>query len=209
MATYKPRGSSHCILYPYWNESGEYKKQWETYTTELEAIKRKAFIDYLQKTKNREELLLAVLEYKKSHEKAHSDCNDHDVHTATGITALPTQEDNTNKTYREFMEKWLPVHSKKKLLSPNTYDGYIGTLETHIYPVFGDRIMSTITAAEIDSFVEKLSEKPCKGSKSYNKKHTEQKTPDDISGILHSLQTNPEMSKQLLQILLSNAACTQ
>ena len=49
MATYKVRGIAHNIIYPYRTEDGKVKHQWETYSTELEAMHRKAYIDYLQK----------------------------------------------------------------------------------------------------------------------------------------------------------------
>ena len=52
MATYKIRGTSHNVVYPYVTASGKRKQQWESYTTELEAIQRKAYIDFLQNHKN-------------------------------------------------------------------------------------------------------------------------------------------------------------
>ena len=174
MATYKPRGNSHCILYPYWNESGEYKKQWETYTTELEAVRRKAYIDYLQKCRNRTDLLKAVLEYKDKRAKECAIQDEIKEFIEVGKVPLPAEEDNTGKTYREFAEKWLPFHARKKLFSPNTYDSYVSSLNNHIYPYFGERVMSTITAEDIDDFLDYLSKKPCSGSKSYRKR------PEDV-----------------------------
>ena len=50
MATYKVRGTAHNVIYPYHTEDGKVKQQWETYSTELEAMQRKTYIDYLQKT---------------------------------------------------------------------------------------------------------------------------------------------------------------
>lgn len=49
MATYKVRGTAHNVIYPYRTEDGKVKQQWETYSTELEAMQRKTYIDYLQK----------------------------------------------------------------------------------------------------------------------------------------------------------------
>ena len=174
MATYKPRGNTHSIIYPYWSESGDYLQQWETYTTELEAVQRKAYIDFLQKNKRRNELLEAVMEYKsrRSNEGIKQEPVISHPETTTCSTVL-AEEDNTDKTYREFAEKWLPFHARKKRLSPNTYDSYVSNLKTHIYPYFGDRVMSTIKAEEIDNFLDYLSRKPCHGSKSYRK------TPED------------------------------
>lgn len=51
MAMYKIRGSSHNVIYTYRTSDGKYKQQWESYDTELEAIQRKAYIDFLQKNK--------------------------------------------------------------------------------------------------------------------------------------------------------------
>ena len=42
MATYKVRGTAHNIIFPYRDEHGKKKQQWETYTTELEAMQREA-----------------------------------------------------------------------------------------------------------------------------------------------------------------------
>ena len=56
---------------------------------------------------------------------------------------------------------------EKKCLSPNTYDSYRSNLDNHILPVFGDIIMSTITAEDIDDFLDSLTMKPCGGSKAY------------------------------------------
>ena len=42
MATYKVRGIAHNIIYPYRTEDGKVKHPWETYSTELEALHRKA-----------------------------------------------------------------------------------------------------------------------------------------------------------------------
>ena len=60
MATYKVRGIAHNIIYPYRTEDGKVKHQWETYSTELEAMHRKAYIDYLQKNRLHHEIRKAV-----------------------------------------------------------------------------------------------------------------------------------------------------
>jgi len=174
MATYRPRGNTHCVVYEYRSESGKIKQNWETYTTELEAMHRKAFIDILQKNKKHDEIKEAVLDYKnrRAGERAIQDAAKSGVDMDN--TAAVAVEDNTDKTYREFIEKWLPFHTRKKRLSPNTYDTYVGNLNTHIFPYFGDRIMSTIKAEDIDNFLDYLSKKPCRGSKSYRK------SPEDI-----------------------------
>jgi len=86
---------------------------------------------------------------------------------------VPASEDNTNRTYSEFAEKWLPFHARKKRLSPNTYDNYVNNLATHILPYFGKRIMSTIKSEDIDNFLDYLSQKPCQGSRCYHKRPEE------------------------------------
>ena len=116
------------------------------------------------------ELLKAAMDYRKKRaiEKAISD-----AFQPKGVTPEPTVtdvEDNTNKTYREFAEKWLPFHARKKRFSPNSYDSYRSNLDLHILPYFGNRIMSTITSEDIDDFLDYLNQKPCQGSKSYGKR---------------------------------------
>lgn len=169
MATYKVRGIAHNIIYTYRDEAGEIKQQWETYTTELEAMQRKAYIDYLQKSRLYNEIRKTAIEYKRKRavEKAISE----QFKALTPTIEIPTDasKDNKDKTYREFAEKWLPFHARKERFSPNSYDSYRSNLVNHILPFFGDRVMSTITVEDIDNFLDYLSQKPCKGPKSYGK----------------------------------------
>lgn len=128
---------------------------------------------YLQKKKRQEELLQAVREYTERRTAERS------VQEAPSIVSgvAPTVQagrNNTNRTYREFAEKWLPFHSRKERLSPNSYDSYHGNLKAHILPYFGDRVMSTITSEDVDNFLDYLSRKPCRGFKSFHK------NPDEI-----------------------------
>jgi integrase len=167
MATYKARGNAHNVIYPYKNEAGEQKQHWETYTIELEAIQRKAFIDYLQKNKRHAEILKAVIDYKRARAIERTAQAAADPESEPSAVLSVTGEDNTYKTYREFSEKWLPFIARKKRFSPNTYDSYISNLNNHILPYFGDRVMSTITAEDVDNFIDFLSRKPCKGHKGY------------------------------------------
>ena len=44
MSTYTIRGTSHNIVYTYKTIDGKRKQQWESYSSELEAIQRKAYI---------------------------------------------------------------------------------------------------------------------------------------------------------------------
>ena len=174
MATYKARGTSHCVIYRYRDEDGQKKQIWETYTTQAEAMKRKAYIDYLEQHNLPGDLLRAVQEYKriKAVAKAvYEECRTIEVEKRSEQTS---EGDNTGKTYREFVEKWLPFHARKKRFSPNSIDSYQQNLDNHILPYFGDRVMSTITSEDVDDFLDYLSMKPCTGSRSYGK------MPDEI-----------------------------
>ena len=53
MATLKIRGESYSVIYLYTAADGQKKQQWETYVTELEALQRKTYIEYLQKNKKK------------------------------------------------------------------------------------------------------------------------------------------------------------
>lgn len=174
MATYKIRGNSHNVIYTYKAQDGATKQQWESYSTELEAVQRKAYLDYLQKNKRRSELLQAVAEYteKRAAERAAQEASY--AAAKRGPAFAPASQDNTDKTYREFAEKWLPFHARKERLSPNSYDSYRSNLDIHILPYFGDRIMNTIASEDVDNFIDYLSKKPCRGYKSYSK------NPDEI-----------------------------
>jgi integrase len=169
MATYKVRGTSHCIIYWYSTSEGEKKQHWETYVTELEAVQRKALIDYLQKNKCHDELRKTAEEYKEKRalEKAALESVIAEAEKSSEIPAIIANDDNTSKTYREFVEKWLPFQARKKRFSPNTYDSYLGNLRKHILPYFGDRVMSSITSEDVDNFLDHLSQKQCSGSKGY------------------------------------------
>jgi integrase len=171
MATYTVRGTSHNIVYALKMKDGKSKQHWESYTTELEALQRKIVIDNLQKNKQFEELKKVALEYrrKRAIEKANREAVAVNIGTTDASDEKPFAEDNTNKTYYDFQGKWLPIHARKKRFSPNSYDSYVGCLKNHILPYFGHRVMSTITAEEIDEFVDFLSKKPCKGNKSFRK----------------------------------------
>lgn len=173
MATYKVRGNAHNVIYPYKTPDGAKKQQWETYETELEAVQRKAFIDYLQKSKNADEVYRVAMEYKakRAAEQAALDASK-PIPDAPEPT-VPTGEDNTDKTYEEFVKKWLPIHARKNRFSPDSYDSYWSNLNNHILPYFGKQIMSTITSEGIDDFLDYLSQKPCKGAKSYGKNPSE------------------------------------
>jgi len=166
MATYAQRGTSHNIIYTYQLQTGENKQQWETYSSELDAMQRKAFIEYLQKQKRREDIRAEAIKYKteREAEAARREAENHAAAEAL-LKAPDTKEDNSQKTYQEFAEKWLPFQARKRGFSPNTYDNYKGNLRKHILPFFGSKAVSKITAEDIDIFVDHLSKKPRKGVK--------------------------------------------
>ena len=169
MATYTVRGNSHNVVYTYFDELGHRKQIWETYMTEVEALKRKAYIDSLQKNQLRAEVTKEALEYRRRSMIAKAVSEQMKPENPVPMPQGVRNADNTQKTYREFAEKWLPFHVRKKRLSPNTYDSYRQNLENHILPYFGDRIMSQITSEDVDDFLDALSRKPCKGPKGYGK----------------------------------------
>lgn len=174
MATYTIRGTSHNIVYTYKTIDGKRKQQRESYSSELEAIQRKAYIDYLQAQNRASDITHEAAEYrrKKAIEKTAQKIAAENA-AIVGEPPSIEAEDNMSKTYREFMERFLPIYARKRNLSPKTYDSYRQNLETHIYPYFGDWIMSSITSSAIDGFIDHLFQKPCRGSKSYGKRVSE------------------------------------
>ena len=137
----------------------------------MEAIQRKAYIDYLEKNGLKGEIIKAALEYKRKAEIQKRVKEEIQFPASTQEPEnVQKQEENLLKTYRQFVEKWLPIHARKKRFSPNTYDNYRSNLNNHILPYFGDQIMSSITAEDIDNFIDYLSSKPCKGSKAMERR---------------------------------------
>ena len=102
------------------------------------------------------------------------------VNTSMPDTSSPKDKDNLDKTFRDFIYKWLPFYERNKGNSVKTYDNKLSALRTHILPYFGHRIMSRITAEDYDDFIDFLGQKPCGGSKAYNKE------PDEIPALSSS-----------------------
>ena len=179
MASIKYKGNAVKVVYDYINRDGEKKQQWETYYTELEAKQRKVIIDDLQKKKDYTALLSEVIAYK---EKMNALRVERGVKVNTNVpdTHKPKSKNNLDKTFRDFFYKWLPFYERNKGNSVKTYDSKLSALRTHILPYFGHRIMSTITAQEYDDFIDYLNQKPCGGSKAYNKE------PDEIPTLASS-----------------------
>ena len=169
MAYYTIKGNSRKIVYPYKNENGVTKQQWETYMTELKAIQRKARIDYLQKIKDYNELLKLVNEYKEKRELEKATKFNTEQTNDVVKDLVPKSNNNLNKTYGQFAAKCLPFKAKSKRFSGKTYDEYASSLKNHALPYFRERIMSTITSAALDGYIEYLTNKPCKGYRSYNR----------------------------------------
>lgn len=174
MATYTIRGTTHNVIYTYKTVDGKSKQQWESYSSKLEAIQRKAYIDYLQAQNRASDITHEAAEYrrKKAVEKTAQKIAAENAAVVVEPPSIET-EDNMSKTYREFMERFLPIYARKRNFSPKTYDSYRQNLETHIYPYFGDWVMSSITSSAIDGFIDYLFQKPCRGSKSYGKRASE------------------------------------
>ena len=176
MAIIKKRSiSSVSVVYHYKREAdGKDTVQWETYQTELEAMQRKAYIDYFQKIKDNDTLIRLAKEYKQAREALAPKKDAQDLSIEQPIRE---SEDNMSKTVAEFFEKWLPVHAGKQRLAPFTYDAINGNIKCHILPYFGSKIMNTITSEDVDEFLRYLSEKKCKGFKGYNK------LPEDVPAL--------------------------
>ena len=128
MATYKVRGTAHNVIYPYRTEDGKVKQQWETYSTELEAMQRKTYIDYLQKNRLRHEIQKAAVEYQCKRSVEREVAERFRTKTPDEVPSHAA-EDNTTRTYREFAEKWLAediddfldVLSRKPCRGPKSY----------------------------------------------------------------------------------------
>lgn len=103
MATYKIRGTSHNVIYPYRTEDGTKKQQWESYDTELEAVQRKAYIDFLQKNNRLDEVRAAAVDYKEKHTPAKMALA---AAPAVDSTQPTASEDNTHRTYAEFIDRF-------------------------------------------------------------------------------------------------------
>ena len=102
-------------------------------------------------------------------EKAEKEVAVSDEQSSTVNYSVPKSDNNLHRNYEDFIFKWLPFHANLKQLSPKTYDEYLSSLKNHSIPYFGKRIMSSITSRDIDGFIDYLTNKPCKGAKSYNK----------------------------------------
>lgn len=65
----------------------------------------------------------------------------------------------SDKTVEAFGNEWLRVYGKKVKWQPATYDGHKRNLEKHIYPVFGNRLVTGVKPKEIDIFFNDLRQK--------------------------------------------------
>ena len=99
MATYTIRGTSHNIVYTYKTIDGKRKQQWESYSSELEAIQRKAYIDYLQAQNRASDITHEAAEYrrKKAIEKTAQKIAAENAAVVVEPPSIET-EDNMSKT---------------------------------------------------------------------------------------------------------------
>ena len=161
MASIVKRNSSYSVVY-YYKVGDQRKTQWESYGSELEAMQRKAIIDYHQKNKDNEELLKLAIEYKQSKEHLNSPNSTH--------LDFDTKD---KKKYGEFFEKWIPLYARKNKLQPNSHKILIQNVNKHILPYWEGRVISETSSEQIDDFIDYLSQKKCEGSKAYGKDTSE------------------------------------
>ncbi len=172
MARYKKRGNSHCIIYTYKDENGNDATIWETYHTEVLATQRKASIDFYQKTKDTDKVREMALQYRAAQQEKKSALDE--KRAIAAILNEPVEIPATGSiTWRDFLPVWLPAYIKLKNAKGTTYDSYNSNIQAHILPYFGDKAVKDTTTVSISAFIEHLKNKPCGGSKAYNKKPEE------------------------------------
>lgn len=69
-------------------------------------------------------------------------------------TAQPLE---TGMMFREYAEKWLALYKENKV-KPTTLSGYRSMLKAHLYPAFGERLISEITTADVQHFLNERKE---------------------------------------------------
>ncbi len=153
--TIKSRGKKFTFIYYYSDEQGVSRQQYEAYDTMEEAEQRAKVIDFLRDNKDNVTLLKLVNEYNEN--KNGKKC----VHNS--------KNENMKKTFSEFIWMWMPRHARKVRMKPAPYGQMKANIRNHIEPFFGDKIVSKITAEDIDEWVHQMSLKKCKGPKSYHK----------------------------------------
>ena len=168
MARYKKRGNSHCIIYTYKDENDIDATIWETYQTEVLATQRKATIDYYQRTNDKDKVREMALQYRAAQQEK-KDVLDKKRTIAAMLDEPIEFPSKGNVTWRDFLPVWLPAYIKLKNAKGTTYDSYNGNIQTHILPYFGDKAVKDTTTMSISAFIEHLKNKPCGGSKAYNK----------------------------------------
>lgn len=118
MATYTVRGNSHNVVYTYFDELGHRKQIWETYMTEVEALKRKAYIDSLQKNQLRSEVTKEALEYRRRSMIAKAVSEQMKPENPVPMPLGVRNADNTQKTYGVFPSVHIgfPIQTDDKFL---------------------------------------------------------------------------------------------
>lgn len=164
MAQIKKRGNAYNVVFTYKGDNNKTKHHWESYSDELEATSRKAYIDLLQARKDIDAIRQEVFNYKKKRA---------DIESAKQITIsdnnITINQDNMLKTFSEFKETFLPIYGRKKKLAPSTYSGMEQIFDRHILPYFGNMIMNNITVQHIDQFIDHISKKKCAGQVARNR----------------------------------------
>ena len=151
MAALVFRTKSVCVKYEYRDHEGKRQQVWETYKTKLEASQRKALIDSLQEEQEYTSLAKEAAMYRKQRTAAQ----------APASQEISAVENDGSMTFDEFFAIWLPKHARKKRLSPNTVDTYMQLWEKHVKPLLGNRSLKEATTADIDEFVDRLSQTKC------------------------------------------------
>ena len=175
MARYKKRGNSHCIIYTYKDENDDDATIWETYQTEILAMQRKATIDYYQRSKDTDKIRELALQYRATQQDKKNFLDE--KRAIASMLDEPMEFPSTgNVTWQDFLPVWLPAYVKLKNAKGTTYDSYNSNIQAHILPYFGDKAVRDTTTVSISAFIEHLKNKPCGGSKAYNKNPEEIET---------------------------------
>ncbi len=111
--------------------------------------------------------------YKHLQAKSFEDLNDRIVQTYIEYGRLneflntnDNSESNKKMLFRDYAEKWMETYKLPKL-KPRTYQTYIGYLNTHIYPVFGEQMLEDITIDNIQHFLNARKDVARKSLKNY------------------------------------------
>lgn len=151
----KQRGKKYTFTFYYKDENGINRQQYEAYSNLDKADERAKMIEFL-KWKNDDKTLLQLV-------------NEYNANKAGTKTKHYSKNDNMCKTFSEFIWAWAQRHAHKVRMKPSSYAGLKRNIRNHIEPYFGKMIVSKITPETIEDFFFQLSQKKCRGAKSYKK----------------------------------------